>query len=132
MINRGYFLCYMTNYHFKCQIMNFTSLICSKLILMKLLSCFREIWEKKSCRECESWCQIVILLTSISMFLSYSYWYQFLFPIWSTMLFLICCSGLQIREALQLQLDVQRRLHEQLEVHPSISYIHHFVTLHNS
>lgn len=26
------------------------------------------------------------------------------------------CSGLQIREALQLQLDVQRRLHEQLEV----------------
>jgi len=27
-------------------------------------------------------------------------------------------SGLQIREALQLQLDVQRRLHEQLEVYP--------------
>ena len=26
------------------------------------------------------------------------------------------CSGVQIKEALQLQLDVQRHLHEQLEV----------------
>jgi hypothetical protein len=33
-------------------------------------------------------------------------------------------SGLQIREALQVQLDVQRRLHEQLEVHSWDLLIH--------
>lgn len=31
-------------------------------------------------------------------------------------------SGLQIREALQLQLDVQRQLHEQLEVNTCNSF----------
>jgi len=35
---------------------------------------------------------------------------------------LLICSGFQIKEALQLQLDAQRRLHEQLEVYPCHSF----------
>lgn len=36
------------------------------------------------------------------------------------------CSGVQLKEALQLQLDVQRRLHEQLEVAEMLLYKHKF------
>lgn len=38
-------------------------------------------------------------------------------------------SGLQIKEALQLQLDVQRRLHEQLEVQLLNFLWPHFILL---
>ena len=41
-------------------------------------------------------------------------------------LLLLNCSGLQIGEALQLQLDVQSRLHEQLEVNISILFSNGF------
>lgn len=41
------------------------------------------------------------------MILIFDFWFLF---------YIVEASGVQIKEALQLQLDVQRHLHEQLEV----------------
>lgn len=40
----------------------------------------------------------------------WAFWYE-------ALLFRYACSGMQINEALKLQMEVQKRLHEQLEVH---------------